>query len=318
MKKMDNEKTKKPLAWVFPVLLFFAVGIIALSMVWFEDGFVNFLSGREHYLAQSSFVRWISRESNPHGGAASWHAAYLLITALLHLYKLIIIGIFVFMIIRSILIYRKNRNWIITAVLLVIAFLFFAAQFRIPIINYQQHDSCPFSRHGMDDTLYRLNESSLFYYNKSRGETIYRLVQTSRGYPIAIRVHLNHADRTGVMHFTFFGAELDDFPMNSEISISVPEFMMIEKTFTLDSQQYRELNRLFSRNRFWQTPSPFGCMGFGGFTWRIEGVNADRYHVIERWMPTYGNVARLGNSLFDYAFSLFDEAGYRQKYIIGR
>ena len=293
------------------------IGIIALTMVWFEDGFVNFLSGNEHYMAQSSFMRWISRESDPYGGSASWHAAYLLITALLHFYKLIIIGIFVFMIIRSIIVYRKNRNRILTAVLLAITFLFFVVQFRIPLIDYQQHDGCPFSWYG-DDTLYSLNEPSLFYYNVGMDETIYRLVQTSRGHPMAIRVHLNHAERTGVMHITFFGAEADDFVWDSGVFVSGPEPMRMEKTFVLDSQQYRELNRLFSRRKFWRTPSPFGHMGHGGFTWKVEGVNADKYHVVERWTPTYGNVARLGNSFIDYAFSLFDEAGYRQKYVIWR
>ena len=311
MKTMDNDKTKKTPAWVFPILQFFVIGTIALSMVWFEDGFVNFLSGIEDYMAQSSFMRWISRESDPHGGIGSWHATYMLIRALLHVYKLIIIGIFVFMITHSILIYRKNKNGILTSVLLSMTFLFFAIQFHIPIIDYQQHNSCPFSWH-LDNALYRLNEPSLFYIDVSKDETIYRLINTSRSHPMAIRVHLNHAEKVGIMYITFFGTEADNFAISS----AVLEPMMIEKAFTLDSQQYRELNRLFSCRRFWQTPSPFGPRGFGGFTWRIEGVTADRYHVVERWMPRYGNVARLGNSLFDYKFLLLDEAGYRRKYTI--
>jgi len=199
-----------------------------------------------------------------------------------------------------------------SAVLLAITILFFSAQFHVPIIDYRQHDSCRFYvNHWGICPLEQLNEPSLFYYNVDSGETIYRLIRTSRGYPQAIRIHLNHAERVRIMHFTFFGIEEEGRTIYSQ-----PE--KIEKEFTLDSRQYQELTRLFSRRRFWQTPAYSERIGFGGFTWTLEGVDSNRYHIVVRWLPEYGNVARLGESLFDYAFSLLDEYGYGRRYIFMR
>jgi hypothetical protein len=112
------------------------------------------------------------------------------------------------------------------------------------------------------------------------------------------------------MHFSFFAFEQNE-PRTSECE---PEH--IEKIFILNSAQYRIIRRWVSDYKFWQTQAESDYITQGGFSWVIEGAEHNRYHMVQRHTPRYGNVASLGGRFFEFAFLLLRDSEYSQNYII--
>ncbi|MCL2386550.1 MAG: hypothetical protein FWC89_03265 [Defluviitaleaceae bacterium] len=291
------------------VMKIFFAGAIALTMVWFADNVVSFLAFHENDIVWSYTMRLLTRE--PIACHASYLATEILIRVLLFYYWRLMISLFLYMVVRVVFFYVESKNRRVSAVLVVITVLFFVAQFHLPIV--QRPDDCYFN----DDwgwgqrVLESVNEPSLFHYNISDNETIYRIVYRRNIAVYSVRIHLDHTTRTGMLYLTFRGYEHENFTHTSEN-------MLIEKAFPLNSWQYKEIRWAFCHYRFWQTPTnptPKRQLQ-GGFSWIIEGVDSNGYHAVRRQVPKYGNTARLGRFLFDYAFNLLREAGYGDRYII--
>lgn len=236
---------------------------------------------------------------SPHYGLG-WNAAERLVHGAILAYRIAVILAFSCMPICVALFYKKSKNWRVSLMLLAITAVFFAAQFHVPVINYQQHINSPFYMRPVWDFaseervpfLEHMNEPCLFYLDVAEGQTVYRIASTGGNRPRTVRIHLDHTERTGIIYYTFFALDLQN-PATDEIRK--------EYAFNLDSTQYREIKRLFSRYRFWRTPSPTTKMTQGGVVWVIEGVQSGRYHMVERWSPRYCNMLNLGDALFRYA-----------------
>jgi len=129
--------------------------------------------------------------------------------------------------------------------------------------------------------------------------------------PASIRIHLDHTQRTGMLYYSFRAFEHDD-------AIIINDYILVENAFPLDSSQYWEIKRAFFRYRFWQTPTFSTSLRHmrGRLVWVIEGADSSRYHAVSRLAHDFGNTAKLGQFLFDYADNLLYEAGYGDKYII--
>ncbi|MCL2225666.1 MAG: hypothetical protein FWB96_11930 [Defluviitaleaceae bacterium] len=295
------------------VIAFVIMGLAALTMVWFEDWYIDYLMRNEYELIESNIMRWLVGDPIYYSNDV-WNAAYLFNKFRAAAYRFVVYGIFTFMTVCALWRYRKKSGRLTSAALLVITALFFSAQFHVPIIDHGRHHRCYFHRtHWNIVSLEELNEPCLFHYNVGDNETIYRIIHTrGRGHPRAVRVHLNHAERIGTLHFTFFGMTADMPPEKRPMPCPQNEFPrspLLEKSFPLDAQQYREITQMFSRYRFWNTPSTARYIG-RGWSWVLEGAGSNRYHYIRRSNPSYGNVAALGNSLLHYASDLLANSDY--------
>jgi len=269
----------------------------------FVKWFTRFLHERENKFAWSHFIRWLT--SDHYVSIATHTVAARIIQAAVFAYRAAIIFIFAFMLIHVALFFRKNKNLRVSAVLFATTIFFFATQFHVPIINYKQNNDYFSESEWRQELLENLNEPSLFRRNATDNETIYRIINTGRSSSRAVRVHLNRAERTGVLHFTFFVTDTENRTLNED---GFNEPIREEQTFELNSAQYRQVKRLFSRHKFWRTPSSVKYAGFDGYTFIIEGQKNGKYHMVERWCPAYCNMAYLGDALFRYAFLLLYES----------
>jgi hypothetical protein len=292
-------------------VLFFLLGAIAIVLIWFQDRFINFLAAHDYYNISNFLVRLTNAPSRDF----IQYPMEEFIFDLVRVYRIVPIFIFAFMLIRVALFYKKSKNRRASVLLSAMIIFFIAAQFHVPIINYKQHESCPFESRWNQEILENLNEPSLFYRDAAKDETIYRIISTGRAQQ-AVRIHINHTKRTGIMYFTFFATD-NETRTECEDRFLMP--LRMEETFPLDSAQYRELKRLFSRYKFWRTPSSPTYRGHDGYTYRIEGLKGNKYHIVERWCPMICNAAYLGEALFARAFSLLEESPWNDKgYVIMR
>jgi hypothetical protein len=62
----------------------------------------------------------------------------------------------------------------------------------------------------------------------------------------------------------------------------------------LHPREGAQVDRLLDELNFWALPVTDKIHGLDGETWHIEGTDADRHHVIERWCPRDGREPALG------------------------
>ena len=204
---------------------------------------------------------------------------------------------------------RNHVNLFLRIIPLAMTLMFVATTTKVPIINYQKYDGSIFEFHNyfeIPSPIEKLNELDLYNYNAGTNETIYRIIDRNY-YPTSVRIHLNHTEQAGILYFAFYGRADNEYER---------EPSRMERTYILDSKQYHKLTRLFFFRKFWHTPTYSQHLGQDGFSWIIEGVESNRYHIVSRWCPEYGNIARIGNTLYDFAHSLFRESEDEESNII--
>lgn len=65
-----------------------------------------------------------------------------------------------------------------------------------------------------------------------------------------------------------------------------PGKLIRNQQLTLSQQEWCELSRLLEKVDYWNLPtSQSNQNGVDGAEWILEGVKADRYHVVDRWSP---------------------------------
>jgi len=61
-----------------------------------------------------------------------------------------------------------------------------------------------------------------------------------------------------------------------------------DTTITLADADVQIVSQLFAQARFWELPTippSDGRIGLDGARWVLEGLSAERYHVVDRWSP---------------------------------
>ena len=61
-----------------------------------------------------------------------------------------------------------------------------------------------------------------------------------------------------------------------------------DTTITLADADVSIVSQLFTQARFWELPTippSDGTIGLDGAQWVLEGLSAERYHVVDRWSP---------------------------------
>lgn len=61
-----------------------------------------------------------------------------------------------------------------------------------------------------------------------------------------------------------------------------------EESFALTADQWKELLKLLRKSSFWDLPTAEkNAGGYDGSQWILEGQAAGKYHVVDRWTPSF-------------------------------
>lgn len=105
------------------------------------------------------------------------------------------------------------------------------------------------------------------------------------GHPVAIRFDVDGAAAT----MTY--VELDGSGGYAPGSVT------IDRTTKLSAAEWARVSTAIARAGFWSLPTTIPDTGLDGLQWVIEGTAGGKYHVTDRWTPSY-DTARRG--LTDY------------------
>lgn len=78
-----------------------------------------------------------------------------------------------------------------------------------------------------------------------------------------------------------------------------PGKLKVDEIKEVEPGAVEKLLGMIDEARFWELPATIEDMGLDGAQWIIEGLQGDRYHVVDRWSPDNGPVRKIGLFLLD-------------------
>jgi hypothetical protein len=126
---------------------------------------------------------------------------------------------------------------------------------------------------GLEDLLTGMREPSLFFLVKS-GAEVYRFIWLRSFLPaVAVRIVrtplstlLVVRDRQGT----------GKYPEGADADMEIRE---------VTPEQWKCFELQLTSARFWDLSPTVAAIGLDGADWIVEGVNNDKYHIVERWSP---------------------------------
>jgi len=284
---------KKIKTYITPIITLI-LGALSSVFPWVEEDVMEKIPRLRYDIANKLFDH---NRNNIFIEDAKWHKAETVCKLLVNLFYGLLLFVFIVMLLLSIIYFirRFKSNLFISVIPFTITIIFLVMQTLMPFVNihtlttdgsyFPEDVFDEFSTEWYVEHLKALDEPSLYSFSTDENITVYRFLWLRTFHePIAIRIHLDHNTKTGIVYFKV--CDKDGFN---------PGKLIIDKSFNLNKKQYKEVDSLFFVRKFWHTrTAEIYNDGRDGARWIIEGVRGNKYHIVDRWTPEYGNTRKIG------------------------